>query len=51
VVGEGLVAAWLEGGGITAQSRVKIVDGGQDTVGVLASAAIVDIDCMDQLSL
>lgn len=48
MVGEGLVTAWLEGGGITVQSRVEIVDGRQDTVGVLASAAVIDIDYVDQ---
>ncbi len=48
MVGEGLVAAWLEGGGIAVQSRVEIVDGRQNTVGVLASAAIVDIDYRGQ---
>jgi hypothetical protein len=44
VIGEGLVAAGLEGGGIAAGGGVKQVDRGQDRVGVLAGAAVVGVD-------
>lgn len=44
MVGKSLVTAWLESSGIAAQSRVEVVNGSKDTVCVLASASIVDID-------
>lgn len=45
MVGECLVTAGLESGGIAAQRRVEVVNRCEDTVCVLSSTSIVDINC------
>jgi hypothetical protein len=39
------LTARLEGGVIAAEACVKVVNGCEDTVCVLASSSIVDVDC------
>lgn len=45
MVGESLVAARLESGGVTTTIDIEVVDGTEKSVGILASAAVVNVNC------